>query len=60
MRSVKLFIDMYTQHCLLKSLNGAVILYFKVGKVGLISGSLSVFTLPTGFYFVVMTETARD
>ena len=56
MRNVKLFIDMYTEHCLLKSLDGAMILYFKVGDIGLITGLFSVFISPMGFYSVVVKE----
>ena len=59
MRNVKLFIDMYTEHCLLKSLDGAMILHFKVGDIGLITGQISVFISPTGFYFVVMKEASK-
>ena len=50
MRNVKLFIDMYTEHCLLKSLDGAMILYFKVGDIGLITG-LFCFYFTHGFLF---------
>ena len=60
MRNLKLFTDRHTQHHLLKSLNGDMILYFKAGNIGLIMDMLSMFTLPTGFYFVGMTGTVKD
>lgn len=58
MRNLKLFTDTHTHHHLLKSPNGDMILYFKAGNVGLISGCVlcvhfthvfSVFTLFCGY-----------
>lgn len=51
MRNLKLLTDMHTQHHLLKSPNGDVILYFKAGNVGLISGCALCVHFTQGFLF---------
>lgn len=51
MRNLKLLTDLHTQHHLLKSLSSDMILYFKAGNVGLISGCALCVHFTHGFLF---------